>query len=218
MLFFIYFGLFRQRYPVNRAPFCLDRGREKDALPESCQAFEGSTAQSSGLVNLEPAIPSARLLRLCSKPILATCSACSAKILLDSSSPRERQQRRHWLQKRHLESEFAPLQTLSRLSHRVQFVKCWWTFLELNSKGLYRRSRKEKESRCLVFTSCQREIRHLHVIVMQKRQRNVPKKTWCTCKFVVLLIEPIALLPFSLPSSSSLLKLRKIEQGKRSFC
>ena len=54
MLFFIYFGLFRQRYPVNRAPFCLlfDRGREKDALPESCQAFEGSTAQSSGLVSL----------------------------------------------------------------------------------------------------------------------------------------------------------------------
>ena len=54
MLFFIYFGLFRQRYPVNRAPFCLlfDRGREKDGLPESCQAFEGSTAQSSGLVSL----------------------------------------------------------------------------------------------------------------------------------------------------------------------
>ena len=46
----------------------------------------------------------------------------------------------------------------------------------MNSKGLYRRSRKEKESRCLVFTSCQREIRHFHVIVMQKQQRNVQKK------------------------------------------
>ena len=169
------------------------------------------------MVIIEPAIPSARLLRLCSKPILATCSACSAKILLDSSSPREKQQRRHWLQKSHLRSEFAPLQTLSGLFRLVQFNKYWRIFLELNSKGLYRRSRKEKESRCLVFTSCQREIRHFHVIVMQKRQRNVPKKTWCTCKFVVLLIEPIALLPFSLPSSSSLLKLRKIEQGKRRF-
>ena len=54
VLLFIYFVLFRQRHPVNRAPFCLlfDRGREKEALPESCQAFEGSTAQSSGLVNL----------------------------------------------------------------------------------------------------------------------------------------------------------------------
>ena len=164
---------------MNRAPFCLlfDRGREKEALPESCLALEGSTAQSSGLVNLEPAIPSARLLRLCSKPILSACSACSAKILLDSSSPREKQQRRHWLQKSHLRSEFAPLQTLSSLFRLVQFVKCWRIFLELNSKGLYRRSRKEKESRCLVFTSCQREIRHLHVIVMQKRQRNVQKKT-----------------------------------------
>ena len=170
------------------------------------------------MVIIEPAIPSARLLRLCSKPILATCSACSAKILLDSSSPREKQQRRHWLQKSHLRSEFAPLQTLSSLFRLVQFVKCWRIFLELNSKGLYRRSRKEKESRCLVFTSCQREIRHLHVIVMQKRQRNVPKKTWCTCKVVVLLIEPIAFLPFSLPSSPSLLMLRKIEQGKRRFC
>ena len=110
-------------------------------------------------------------------PILATCSACSAKILLDSSSPREKQQRRHWLQKSLLRSEFAPLQTLSSLFRLVQFVKCWRIFQELNSKGLQRRSRIEKESRCLVFTSCQREIRHLHVIVMQKRQRNVPKKT-----------------------------------------
>ena len=143
---------------MNRAPFCLlfDRGREKEVLPESCQAFEGSTAQSSGLVNLEPAIPSARLLRLCSKPILATCSACSAKILLDSSSPREKQQRRHWLQKSHLRSEFAPLQTLSSLFRLVQFVKCWRIFQELNSEGLYRRSRKEKESRFLVFKSSQR--------------------------------------------------------------
>ena len=129
------------------------------------------------MVIIEPAVSSARLLRLCSNPILATCSACSAKILLDSSSPREKQQRRRWLRKRHLKSEFPPLQTLSGLFRLVQFVKYWRIFLELNSKGLYRRSRKEKESRCLVFTSCQREIRHFHVIVMQKRQRNVPKKT-----------------------------------------
>lgn len=49
VLLFIYFVLFRQRHPVNRASFCLDvdRGREKEAVP-----FEGSTAQSSGLVNL----------------------------------------------------------------------------------------------------------------------------------------------------------------------
>ena len=88
------------------------------------------------IVITEPAVPSTRLLRLCSKPILATCSACSAKILLDSSSPREKQQRRRWLRKRHLKSEFAPLQTLSGLFRLVQFVKYWRIFLELNSKGL----------------------------------------------------------------------------------
>ena len=38
----------------------------------------------------------------------------------------------------------------------------WQFFLELNSKRQYRGSGKEKESRCLVITSCtKREIRHL---------------------------------------------------------
>ena len=52
-----------------------------------------------------------------------------------------------------IKSEFALLQTLSRLFQLVQFVKCWQIFLDLNSKRLYQSSGKEKESRCLVFTS-----------------------------------------------------------------
>ena len=49
-------------------------------------------------------------------------------------------------------------------------------FLKLNSKGLYQRSRKEKESCCLVFPpSTKREIRHYHVVVVQRRLRNVQK-------------------------------------------
>ena len=49
-------------------------------------------------------------------------------------------------------------------------------FLELNSKRLYQSSGKEKESRCLVFTSStKREIRHFHVVVVQRRERNVQK-------------------------------------------
>ena len=56
-----------------------------------------------------------------------------------------KQQRRRRLQKRHLKSEFAPLQTLSHLFHLVYFVKCWQMFLELNSKGLYQSSGKEKK-------------------------------------------------------------------------
>ena len=40
------------------------------------------------------------------------------------------------------------------------------------------------------------------------------KKAWCTCKVVVLLIKPIAFLPFSLPSASLDLKV-PILAGKR---
>ena len=87
-----------------------------------------------------------------------------------------KQQRRRRLRKRHLKSEFALLQTLSILFQLVQFVKCWHFFLELNSKRLYRSSGKEKESRCLVFTSStKREIRHFYDVVVQRRQRNVQK-------------------------------------------
>ena len=81
------------------------------------------------------------------------------------------------LRKRHLKSEVALLQTLSLLFHLVQFVKCWQSFLELNSKWLYRSSGKEKESRlsllCLVFTfSTKREISYFHVVVVQWWRRN----------------------------------------------
>ena len=75
-----------------------------------------------------------------------------------------------------LKSEFAPLQILSRLFQRVQFVKCWQIFVQLNSKRL-QSSRKEEASRCFVFTSStKREIRHFHVVVVQRRQRNVFKR------------------------------------------
>ena len=49
-------------------------------------------------------------------------------------------------------------------------------FLELKSKGLHQSSGKEKESCCLVFpSSTKREIRQFHVVVVQRRQRNVQK-------------------------------------------
>ena len=40
----------------------------------------------------------------------------------------------------------------------------------------------------------------------QGRQDNVPKKKYCMCEIVVLLIKANAFFTFSLPSSSSLLK------------
>ena len=87
---------------------------------------------------------------------------------------KQRRGRRRRLRKRHLKSQFPLLQTLSRLFHLVQFVKCWHFFLALNSKRLYQSSGKEKESHCLVFTSStKREIRHFHVAVVRWGQRNV---------------------------------------------
>ena len=88
---------------------------------------------------------------------------------------REQQLRRR-LQKSHLKSEFMLLQTLLRLFHFVQFHKLWRIFLEINSKGLYQSSGKGKENRCLMFTShTKRETRPFHVVVEQRRQRNVLK-------------------------------------------
>ena len=51
---------------------------------------------------------------------------------------RELKQQQWWrLRKRHLKSDFALLQSLSRLFHLIYFIKCLQMFFELNSKGLY---------------------------------------------------------------------------------
>ena len=49
-------------------------------------------------------------------------------------------------------------------------------FWELNSKGLHQSSGKEKESCCPLFpSSTKREIGQFHVVVVQRRLRNVRK-------------------------------------------
>ena len=72
-------------------------------------------------------------------------------------------------------SPFLPSWTLiGSLSNGDNDVKCWQISLELNFKGLYQISRKEKENCCFVFPSSRkREIRHFHVVVEQRGQRNV---------------------------------------------
>ena len=79
----------------------------------------------------------------------------------------------------------------SHLFALVQFFKCWQFFLEVNSETLYRNSGKERGSRFLVFLSSKlSEMMHFHVVVVQRRQRNVQcKKAWSTSKVVVLLIK-----------------------------
>ena len=79
--------------------------------------------------------------------------------------------------------------------------------LELNSKGLYYTSGKEKKSCCLVFpSSTKREIRKFHVVVVQPRLTNEQKSK----SVMQVQSKPIVFMPFSLASPSSLFKLSMI--------
>ena len=89
--------------------------------------------------------------------------------------------------------------SLDYLFLSTYFVKCRRTQMELNSEGPYpssRAKRRNKFCRCWFTLSIKRKIRHLHVLVVQKWQRNAKIKAWCTCKVVALLIKPIVLLKF----------------------
>ena len=102
--------------------------------------------------------------------------------VLDSFIHELKQRRWQRLRKSHLKSEI------------VKFVKCWQISLELNSKGLYQSSGKEKQN-CyfLIPSSTKREIRHLHAVVLQRRLRNVQKsvikvQSYCFANLNQLLI------------------------------
>ena len=58
-------------------------------------------------------------------------------------------------------------------------------FLELDSKGLYQSAGKEKES--VFSSSTKREFRNFHVVVVQQRQKNVPKKRDARAKLFLLI-------------------------------
>ena len=77
---------------------------------------------------------------------------------------------------RHLKSKFAFFQSLPWLFLSTYFVKCRWTLPKLNSRGPYPSSeRRVKFHHCFFTSSIKCEIKHFHVLVMQKRLRNVQK-------------------------------------------
>ena len=97
--------------------------------------------------------------------------------------------RRRRPRKRHLKSEFAFFQSLSRLLQLIYFVKCKRTLFEPNSQGPHSSSRR------LFASSIKREIRHFPVVVVQWRQRNVQKSRAARaevlfCLFNLLLFWP----------------------------
>ena len=59
----------------------------------------------------------------------------------------------------------------------------------------------------MFISSLKREIRHRHVVVVQKRERNVEKKRDARAKLMSLLIKPIDFFTMSLPSESLDLKV-----------
>ena len=67
--------------------------------------------------------------------------------------------------------------SLSRLFLLTNFVKCTPALLNLNSKGTYSSSESAIQFRRCIFTFfVKHEIRHNHVVVVQKRQRNLQKR------------------------------------------
>ena len=82
----------------------------------------------------------------------------------------------------------ARLASLAQIGELARRRNVGNVFLELNSKRLYRSSEKGKGNRCLVFaSSMKREIRKLHVVVVQWRQRNVQKKCNARAEFSAVL-------------------------------
>ena len=81
-------------------------------------------------------------------------------------------------------SEFAFFWSLSWLFPPTYFVKCRRTFQKLNSMGPYRSSKRETNFRRCLFTFSI-EIRHYHVVVVQKRQRNA--QNWSDARAKLLL-------------------------------
>ena len=121
-----------------------------------------------------------------------------------------KQQRRRQLRRPHLKSEVALLQTLSRLFHVVQFVKCWHFFLQINSKRLYQSSGKEKECRRLVFTSSpKRVIMHFHPVVVHRQQRNIQKSVMRVRRCCFANLNVLLFFLFSLMTPSSFHELPK---------
>ena len=80
------------------------------------------------------------------------------------------------------------------IANRPTGVEFLWNIFNIQTRS--------KISTLLVNVSIKREIGHFHYLVMQKRQLHVV----CTCKVVVLLIKPIVILTFSLPSRRWILK------------
>ena len=110
------------------------------------------------------------------------------------------------LRKSHLKSDWAA-------SNFIGAYSIWQTFRELNSKRLYRRSEKEKESRCLVFKiSTKREIQAFSRRSRAVTDKKCTKKRDTRGKLFFYQSIPVGFLLNLLPSLSPLLTLHNINR------
>ena len=82
--------------------------------------------------------------------------------------------------------------------------KCFWSWI---LKDWFKVQEKKRKLWSCVPVLDKTWIQALSRCSRATTAKKCTKKAWCTCKVVVLLIKPIAFLPFSLPSASSFLKL-----------
>ena len=90
--------------------------------------------------------------------------------------------------------------------------KCFWSWI-LND-CIKVREKKRKLLSCVPVLD-KTWIQALSRCSRATTAKKCTKKAWHTCKVVVLLIKPVAFLPFWLPSTSSLLKLPNKEFWQR---
>ena len=108
-----------------------------------------------------------------------------------------------WLRKR--QKSFIALFPSRSVHHMSAFFFLF--FLELNSKTLYHCSGKEKGSHCFVFTSSRkRRIRYFHVVVLQRRSRNVQKSVMLFCQYKPIAFCRSRCCPASYQCLSSLIR------------
>ena len=80
--------------------------------------------------------------------------------------------------------------------------------LKLNFKGLYPSSEREiRFRRCLFTSSIKCKIRHFHVVVVQKQERNVQKKCDARAKLLFCFLKPIVFVDVLVAVASLNLKV-----------
>ena len=120
------------------------------------------------------------------------------KHFLSTSPPRGNLKQHRWprLRKRHLKSEVTLPQTLYRLFHLVQFVKCWQFLLKLNSNRI-----QGKKKQVVAFCSRPPQNKKLDIFKLKSFSdgKEMYKKVSRLCRDVVCQSKAYSIGQFRVP-------------------